>query len=160
MPPGSGDEALSIAQLIPKADGAVIVTTPQEVALLDSRKSVTFAAQSHIPVIGIVENMSGFVCPHCGKAVDIFKSGGGEAAAKDMGVPFLGRIPLEPGVVESGDSGLPIVVRSPDSAAAKAFKAFVQKVVDIVERDTEVLAGQRARFKEEDARRMAQQGKG
>ena len=160
MPPGSGDEALSIAQLIPKADGAVIVTTPQEVALLDSRKSVTFAAQSHIPVIGIVENMSGFVCPHCGKAVDIFKSGGGEAAAKDMGVPFLGRIPLEPGVVESGDSGLPIVVRDPDSAAAKAFKAFVQKVVDIVERDTEVLAGQRARFKEEDARRMAQQGKG
>lgn len=160
MPPGSGDEALSIAQLIPKADGAVIVTTPQEVALLDSRKSVTFAAQSHIPVIGIVENMSGFVCPHCGKAVDIFKSGGGEAAAKDMGVPFLGRIPLEPGVVESGDSGLPIVVRDPDSAAAKAFKAFVQKVVDIVERDTEVLAGQRARFKEEDARRMAQQEKG
>lgn len=160
MPPGSGDEALSIAQLIPKADGAVIVTTPQEVALLDSRKSVTFAAQSHIPVIGIVENMSGFVCPHCGRAVDIFKSGGGEAAAKDMGVPFLGRIPLEPGMVESGDSGLPIVVRSPDSAAAKAFKAFVQKVVDIVERDTEVLAGQRARFKEEDARRMAQQGKG
>lgn len=160
MPPGSGDEALSIAQLIPKADGAVIVTTPQEVALLDSRKSVTFAAQSHIPVIGIVENMSGFVCPHCGEAVDIFKSGGGEAAAKDMGVPFLGRIPLEPGVVESGDSGLPIVVRDPDSAAAKAFKAFVQKVVDIVERDTEVLAGQRARFKEEDARRMAQQEKG
>lgn len=160
MPPGSGDEALSIAQLIPKADGAVIVTTPQEVALLDSRKSVTFAAQSHIPVIGIVENMSGFVCPHCGRAVDIFKSGDGEAAAKDMGVPFLGRIPLEPGMVESGDSGLPIVVRSPDSAAAKAFKAFVQKVVDIVERDTEVLAGQRARFKEEDARRMAQQGKG
>lgn len=160
MPPGSGDEALSIAQLIPKADGAVIVTTPQEVALLDSRKSVTFAAQSHIPVIGIVENMSGFVCPHCGKAVDIFKSGGGEAAAKDMGVPFLGRIPLEPGVVESGDSGLPIVVRDPDSAAAKAFKAFVQKVVDIVEHDTEVLAGQRARFKEEDARRMAQQEKG
>jgi ATP-binding protein involved in chromosome partitioning len=132
MPPGTGDEALSIVQLIPKADGAIIVTTPQDVALLDSRKSVTFAAQTNIPVIGIVENMSSFVCPHCGESTEIFKSGGGEAAAAELGIPFLGRIPLEPAVVRSGDEGMPVVIAEPESASAKAFMAAVDRIVAIV----------------------------
>ncbi|MBR2254808.1 MAG: Mrp/NBP35 family ATP-binding protein [Candidatus Methanomethylophilaceae archaeon] len=133
MPPGTGDEALSIAQLIPKADGMVIVTTPQDVALLDSRKSIVFSVQAGIPVIGLIENMSGFVCPHCGETINIFKTGGGEKACKEMNVQFLGRIPLEPSVVESGDSGMPMVLDHPDSASAKAFAGIVDKIIKTVE---------------------------
>lgn len=133
MPPGTGDEALSVVQLIPKADGMVIVTTPQDVALLDSRKSITFAAQTKIPVIGLVENMSGFVCPHCGEVTEIFKSGGGEATAKDMNVQFLGRIPIEPRIVISGDSGRPIVSAEPDSPSAKAFSGIADRIIKTVE---------------------------
>lgn len=133
MPPGTGDEALSVVQLMPKADGMVIVTTPQDVALLDSRKSLRFGAETHIPIIGIVENMSGFVCPHCGEVTDIFKSGGGEAAAKELNVQFLGKVPIEPGVVDAGDSGMPVVLKYPDSASAKAFKSIVDKIVKTVE---------------------------
>ncbi len=133
MPPGTGDEALSIVQLIPKADGMVIVTTPQDVALLDSRKSLVFGAETHIPIIGIVENMSGFVCPHCGEVTNIFKSGGGEATAKDMNVQFLGRVPIEPGIVESGDSGLPVVLKYPESASAKAFEGIIDRIVKTVD---------------------------
>ena len=132
MPPGTGDEALSIVQLIPKADGVVIVTTPQDVALLDSRKSVTFAAQTEMPIIGLVENMSGFVCPHCGENVDIFGSGGGEKTAKEMNIQFLGRVPLEPAIRTSGDSGIPIVIRDPDSAPSKAFSEIVEKIIKTV----------------------------
>lgn len=134
MPPGTGDEALSIVQLIPKADGAVIVTTPQDVALLDSRKSVTFATQTKIPVIGIVENMSGFVCPHCRETTEIFKSGGGEAAAAEMGIQFLGRVPLEPAVVRAGDEGMPVVISDPESKSAQAFMEIVDRIVRTVER--------------------------
>ena len=148
MPPGTGDEALSIVQLIPRADGAVIVTTPQDVALLDSRKSVTFAAQTGIPVIGIVENMSGFVCPHCGETIDIFKSGGGEATAKDIGVQFLGKVPLEPEVVASGDNGMPIVVANPESASAKAFQKIAEKVVKTIENEQKYLEEQRKKAQE------------
>ncbi len=133
MPPGTGDEALSIVQLIPKADGMVIVTTPQDVALLDSRKSLRFGAETKIPIIGIVENMSGFVCPHCGEVTNIFKSGGGEDAAREIGVQFLGRVPIEPGVVDAGDSGMPVVLKYPDSASAKAFKGIVEKIIKTVE---------------------------
>ena len=132
MPPGTGDEALSIVQLMPKADGMVIVTTPQDVALLDSRKSLRFGAETHIPIIGIIENMSGFVCPHCGEVTDIFKSGGGERAAKELNVQFLGKIPIEPGIVESGDSGMPAVLKYPDSASAKAINQIVDKIVKTV----------------------------
>ena len=120
LPPGTGDESLSIAQQIPGAE-AVIVTTPQDVALLDSRKSVNFAKQLNMPVLGIVENMSGMSCPHCGKDIDLFKIGGGEKAAKDMDVRFLGRLPIDLKVVDAGDSGLPIVFKNDDSEAAKAF---------------------------------------
>ncbi|MBQ9690478.1 MAG: Mrp/NBP35 family ATP-binding protein, partial [Candidatus Methanomethylophilaceae archaeon] len=133
MPPGTGDEALSIVQLIPKADGMVIVTTPQQVALLDSRKSVGFAAETKIPIIGIVENMSGFVCPHCGEVTDIFKTGGGEETAKEMNIQFLGKIPIEPGIVLSGDSGTPIVLKDPKSASAQAFEGIVDKIIKTVE---------------------------
>lgn len=132
MPPGTGDEALSIVQLIPKADGMVIVTTPQDVALLDSRKSLMFAAETQIPIIGIIENMSGFVCPHCGEITNIFKTGGGESTANELNVQFLGRIPLEPGIVAAGDSGLPVVMNQPESASAKAFNEIVGKIVRTV----------------------------
>ncbi|MFA5452055.1 MAG: Mrp/NBP35 family ATP-binding protein [Candidatus Methanomethylophilaceae archaeon] len=133
MPPGTGDEALSIIQLIPKADGMVIVTTPQDVALLDSRKSIMFSAQAKIPIIGLIENMSGFVCPHCNKITNIFKSGGGEATAKEMNIQFLGRIPIEPKIVESGDSGMPIIINDPDSESAKAFRIIIDKIITTVE---------------------------
>jgi Mrp family chromosome partitioning ATPase len=131
LPPGTGDEPLTVAQLMPEADGAVIVTTPQDVALLDSRKSVTFSRALKIPVLGIVENMSGLICPHCGTEIDLFKKGGGEKAAIDMGVPFLGRVPIDPSVVDSGDDGKPIVLANRDSPATKAFDEIADKLVAV-----------------------------
>ncbi len=133
MPPGTGDEAISIIQLIPKADGMVIVTTPQDVALLDSRKSITFSAQANIPIIGLIENMSGFVCPHCGEKTDIFKSGGGVATAKNLNIQFLGAVPIEPKIVMSGDSGMPIVIDDPESVSAQVFKDITKKIIKTVE---------------------------
>ena len=133
LPPGTGDEHMNVAQLLPESEGAVIVTTPQEVALLDSRKSVKFAETLKMPVIGIVENMSGLICPHCGKKIDLFKSGGGEKAAKEMGIEFLGKIPLEPKIVEDSDAGIPFVVENPDSMSAKAFNEIAENVLKIVE---------------------------
>jgi Mrp family chromosome partitioning ATPase len=134
MPPGTGDEALSIVQLIPKADGVVIVTTPQDVALLDSRKSITFAAQTKLPVLGLVENMSGFVCPHCGELTEIFGSGGGERTAENLKIQFMGRVPLEPGVARSGDAGMPVVIAEPDSRSAAAFNEIADKLIRTVEK--------------------------
>jgi ATP-binding protein involved in chromosome partitioning len=107
LPPGTSDEPLSIAQEL-QPDGALIVTTPQEVALVSSRKSIDFARKLKVPIIGIVENMSGYTCPTCGTQVDIFKSGGGERSAKELGVPFICRIPLDAAICESGDSSKPI----------------------------------------------------
>lgn len=121
LPPGTGDEALSIAHLIGAVDGAVIVTTPQDVALLDSRKSISFCREIKIPLIGVVENMSGMLCPHCGKTVDLFKTGGGERIAGEMKVPFLGRVPLDPSMVLCGDEGRPFVQAHPESPATGAF---------------------------------------
>ena len=132
MPPGTGDEAISIMQLIPKADGVVIVTTPQDVSLLDSRKSISFAAETGVPIIGIVENMSGFVCPHCGEITDIFKSGGGKDTATEFDIQFLGKVPLEPAIVLAGDSGMPVVISHPESASAKAFEEITEKVLKTV----------------------------
>jgi len=137
-PPGTGDEPLSACQLIPGVSGAVIVTTPQDVAILDARKSVSFARQLKIPVIGIIENMSGFICPHCGKEVDLFKRGGGEKAARDMGVPFLGRIPFETELVDLADRGIPFVSsEQADSASSRAFKEICRKIEEFVSRRTE-----------------------
>ena len=128
-PPGTGDEPLSIAQLIPDADGAVIVTTPQEVALLDSRKCVNFAKKLNLPVLGIIENMSGMVCPHCGKKIPLFKEGGGAKAAKEMLVPFLGKVPLDPEIVALGDDGKPFVDALPGSPASIALMEIVEKIL-------------------------------
>ena len=105
LPPGTGNESVTTIDLIGEVTGCVIVSTPQEVALLDARKSVTFARDSELPIIGIVENMSGLDCPHCHKHIEVFRKGGGEASAHDMGVPFLGRIPLDPDVVRQSDYG-------------------------------------------------------
>lgn len=132
-PPGTGDEPLSAIQHIPNISGAVIVTTPQDVAVLDARKSVMFARELKIPVIGIIENMSGLVCPHCQGEVNIFKKGGGEKAAKDLDVPFLGRIPFEPKLVEYGDSGTPFVSFKDVSRAAQVFMEAVEKIQAYVE---------------------------
>lgn len=129
-PPGTGDEPLSVCQLIGNADGAVIVTTPQEVSLSDVRRSITFCRQLNLPVLGVIENMSGFVCPKCGEVVDIFKSGGGEDMAKSMDVPFLGRIPLDPAVVRAGDDGKAYVHHY---AATETAKTFAKAIVPIAE---------------------------
>ncbi|ADD66854.1 ATPase-like, ParA/MinD [Denitrovibrio acetiphilus DSM 12809] len=131
LPPGTGDEPLSVAHTIGKGhvDGCVVVTTPQEVALLDSRKSITFARKLDIPVFGIVENMSGLVCPHCGETVDLFKSGGGEKAAGEMDVNFLGRVPIDPMVVVQGDSGKPYVLEVTDTPTAAAFKSIAENIL-------------------------------
>jgi Mrp family chromosome partitioning ATPase len=132
LPPGTGDEPLSIAHLIGTVDGAVIVTTPQDVALLDSRKAVVFSRMVQVPVAGIVENMSGFKCPHCGKDIDLFKIGGGEKAALDLQVPFLGRIPLDPEIVKDCDAGKPFIAANPDSPAAKAFDEITDRILEFV----------------------------
>lgn len=133
LPPGTGDEPLSVGQVLKAVDGSVIVTTPQEVALLDSRKSVVFSQQLDIPVIGIVENMSGFPCPHCGKEIDLFKQGGGEVAARELNVPFLGRIPIDPQIVVNGDAGKPYVIGFPDSQAAKNLQNVADKCLSFIE---------------------------
>lgn len=128
LPPGTSDEPLSVAQEIPDADGAVVVTTPQELSLLDVRKSIGFAKAVKLDILGVIENMSGFVCPHCGRETDIFKIGGGEAAAKELGLPFLGRVPLDPRIVIGGDAGKPFVLEHPDCEATKAFREIVEKL--------------------------------
>lgn len=127
-PPGTGDEPLSVAQLIP-ATGAVIVTTPQDVAVMDSRKAVLFSKKLNLKVLGIIENMSGLDCPHCGRRVDLFKSGGGERAAAEMGVPFLGRIPIDPRIVVAGDAGTPAAGHDKDSEAGRAIGEIVDKIL-------------------------------
>ena len=133
FPPGTGDEPLSVAQLIPDSDGAVIVTTPQDLSLQDVRKSINFCRQLKIPVLGVVENMSGLVCPHCQKMIEVFKSGGGEAMAKEMGVPFLGRIPMDPQIVGTSDEGKPFVYHLRQSESAQAFIRVIQPVLRLQE---------------------------
>ena len=127
-PPGTGDEPLSVCQLIHDLTGAIIVTTPQDIALLDSRKCVSFLRQLSTPILGILENMSGLICPHCGAKIDIFKSGGGEKAAKELNVPFLGRIPFDPHIVETSDNGKSFIEAYPDSEAAKILDRICSSV--------------------------------
>lgn len=127
LPPGTGDEPLSVAHLIKEVDGAIVVTTPQDVALLDSRKAVTFSRILGIPVIGIVENMSGLICPYCQKEILLFKTGGGEKAAREMRVPFLGRVPIDPEMVSDCDRGMPFVMAHPESEVTKAFREIAQR---------------------------------
>ena len=160
FPPGTSDEPLTVSQNLPGIDGVVIVTTPQEVALLDSRKSINFAKTVSLPVIGVVENMSGYplsgsATPNSkftingpggtsldvstdeagnwGTVLDLFKSGGGRKAAEDLEVPFLGTIPFDPGIVRGGDDGVHRIVAEPDGVTAESFIKVVDKVMDIVE---------------------------
>ncbi len=120
LPPGTGDAQLSISQLVP-ISGAVIVTTPQDISLLDARKGLKMFQQMRVPVLGIVENMSYFICPSCGQRHEIFRHGGGRRTSEELRVPFLGEIPIDPEVVVGSDQGAPIVVRNPDSPASKAY---------------------------------------
>lgn len=126
-PPGTGDEPMTVASTIKDAQ-AVVVTTPQDIALADVRKSINFCKHVKMKVVGVVENMSGFVCPHCDKTVDIFKTGGGEELAREFSLPFLGRIPVDPKVVMAGDDGRPYLSSGADTLAAKAFEAVLSRV--------------------------------
>jgi ATP-binding protein involved in chromosome partitioning len=126
MPPGTGDVALSLSQTVPVV-GAVVVTTPQQVSLADSRRAVRMYEKLKIPTLGIVENMSYFSCPNCHHESDIFGHGGGEGLARDMNVPFLGRLPIYQPIREGGDTGVPIVVSEPASAAARAFFTVAER---------------------------------
>ena len=128
-PPETGDEALSVAQTLGVGTRAVIVTTPQDVAILDVRKSIDFCRQLNIPILGIVENMSGFACPGCGQVHHIFKEGGGVNLAAETGVPFLGAIPLDPLMVVAGDAGKPCLVSNPDGASAQAFTSLARQIL-------------------------------
>jgi Mrp family chromosome partitioning ATPase len=128
LPPGTGNESVTTIDLLGNVSGAVIVTTPQEVALLDSRKSVTFCKDSEVPIVGIVENMSGLECPHCHAQIDVFRKGGGEASALDMGVPFLGRIPLDPDVVTQSDAGEPFAMFNSDTPTAEAYHRIANQI--------------------------------
>jgi ATP-binding protein involved in chromosome partitioning len=133
LPPGTGDEPLSIAQLLGHPLWAVVVSTPQDVALLDARKSVVFGRNLDLRLLGIVENMSGLSCPHCGERIDLFKTGGGERSARDLQVPFLGAIPIDPKVVTGGDAGLPVATMEPDSVTAREFLALARKIDGMVQ---------------------------
>jgi ATP-binding protein involved in chromosome partitioning len=132
LPPGTGDEPLSVAQLLPDMDGVVIVTMPTQLSSSIVKKAVTFAEHLNMQTIGVVENMSGFICPHCGKKTEIFGSGGGEKMAKEVGVPFLGSIPIDPEVGVDTDNGTPFVLAHKDSVAAKAFMQVVAKVQEYI----------------------------
>ncbi len=136
-PPGTGDEPLAVAELLPGADGAVLVSTPQAVAVADVRKAIIFCRELQVPVLGVIENMSGFVCPECGAVSDVFKRGGAERMANDLGVPFLGRVPIDPAVVVSADDGVPYLAVS-DGPVAKAFRdAFAPLIAKVLGRGAE-----------------------
>jgi len=129
LPPGTSDEPLSVVQLIPELAGAIIVTTPQEVALLDSRKAVNMVRAMKIPVLGIVENMSGLICPHCGESISIFGAGGGERMAQEMDERFLGAVPMDPSVCALGDSGKTFV--QSQASAASSFNQIVERLIEM-----------------------------
>jgi ATP-binding protein involved in chromosome partitioning len=140
LPPGTGDAQLTLTQKVPLS-AAVIVTTPQDVALIDARKGLAMFRKVNVPVVGIIENMSGFVCPHCGETTHVFKQGGGERTAEVVGTAFLGSIPLDPAIVAGGDAGEPIVVSQSHGAHAEAFERICQAVTE------EVMRGQRPKLR-------------
>jgi len=127
LPPGTSDETLDLLQLIPE-ENVVVVSTPQEVALMDARKTIVMAKTMERHVLGIIENMSGFKCPHCSESIDLYPPGGAEKASKDLGIKLLGKIPFEIEVGQQGDQGLPFVLKYPNSESAKAFKSVVSKI--------------------------------
>jgi ATP-binding protein involved in chromosome partitioning len=129
-PPGTGDEPLSVAQLVGSPAAAVVVTTPQDLAISDVRRCVSFCRKLSLPIVGIVENMSGLVCPHCGQPIDLFKTGGGQALAEEAEVPLLGRIPIDPQIVTSGDAGTPFVEADTETPSTRAFADVVRGVLE------------------------------
>jgi ATP-binding protein involved in chromosome partitioning len=128
LPPGTGDAQLTLTQLVPLT-GAITVTTPQEVALHHVRKGMMMFQKVNVPLLGIVENMSYFLCGHCGERTEIFSHGGGERAAAKLGIPFLGRVPIDPAIRDGGDSGNPIVMANPASPQSAAFREIAQKII-------------------------------
>jgi ATP-binding protein involved in chromosome partitioning len=133
LPPGTGDEPLSVAQLLPEMDGVVIVTIPSEVSQIVVKRAVTFAKRLGMPIIGIIENMSGFVCPNCGAKIDIFQSGGGTKIASELSIPFLGNIPIDQKICQDADKGIPFIVEHANSPASKAFLEIVEKINHFLE---------------------------
>ena len=140
LPPGTGDAQLSLSQIVPLT-GVVTVTTPQEVALYDVRKGLMMFKKVNVPLLGVIENMSFFVCGHCGERTEIFSFAGGERAAKKFEIPFLGRIPLDPAIREGGDAGMPIVVSDPNSPLTKAFQGVAEALLTRVRELTSEPAG-------------------
>ena len=133
LPPGTGDESLSILQLLPEMDGVIIVTIPSEVSQAVVKKAVTFARKMNVPILGIVENMSGMPCPHCGELIEVFSRGGGAKVSDEMDVELLGSIPLDPQVAADSDEGVPFIVKHPDSPAARKFTQIIKKIEKKVE---------------------------
>ncbi len=129
LPPGTGDEPLTLAQSFAETDGAIIVTTPQEASLSDCRKAINFARKVNLGALGVIENMSGFVCPHCGQRTDIFTAGGGERMAEQMEVPFLGRVPLAAEIVTLSDQGKPLVSEEAPAAVREAYERIVERLL-------------------------------
>jgi ATP-binding protein involved in chromosome partitioning len=132
LPPGTGDAQLTLSQVL-ELTGAVIVSTPQDVALLDAVKAVAMFQKVDVPVLGMVENMSAFICPQCGTETPIFDKGNAQRAAGQNNIPFLGRLPIEIAVREGGDMGIPITVSAPESATAQAFRDIAQRLLDHIE---------------------------
>jgi ATP-binding protein involved in chromosome partitioning len=128
LPPGTGDEILSILQSIPEIDGVVVVSTPQEVAVLDARRAIRLVEKMGVPILGIIENMSEFVCPHCGESYKLFGEGVTLKAAKEYGIPHLGFLPLDPRIISFSDKGTPFVLEDPESKAAKSFGHVVEQL--------------------------------
>ncbi len=135
FPPGTGDEALSACQLVTDADGGIIVTTPQEVSLSDCRRCISFCRKLDLPVLGVLENMSGFACPDCAKVIDVFGSGGGENMANEKNVPFLGRIPIDPDFAAACDTGRPFIYHSQHKPAAQAFSKAVDELMKQIKKN-------------------------
>lgn len=137
-PPGTGDEPLAVVELLGKVDGAVVVTTPQQLSITDVRKSVAFCRELRCPVLGVIENMSGLVCPHCGSTIEVFAKGGGEALARETGLPFLGSIPIDPSIATSGDLGRPFMTAYGTSPVAAAFR---MALLPLLAMDDSAIAG-------------------
>ncbi|MFX0026392.1 MAG: Mrp/NBP35 family ATP-binding protein [Candidatus Hermodarchaeota archaeon] len=132
LPPGTSDETLDILQLIPD-ENVIVVSTPQEVALMDARKTIAMAQTMQRKVLGIIENMSGFKCPHCNKYIDLYPPGGAEKASRDFRITLLGKIPFQTEISQQGDQGLPFILKNPDTESAKAFKSVVKKIRETLE---------------------------
>ncbi|QPJ66431.1 MAG: Mrp/NBP35 family ATP-binding protein [Candidatus Nitrohelix vancouverensis] len=126
LPPGTGNEQITIIDFIGEVDGCVVVTTPQDLALLDARKMISFARDSNVPIVGVIENMSTMSCPHCAKDIDVFRKGGGKKLAEELALPYLGSIPLDLDITIQSDTGDPVIESKPDSVAAKAFMTLAE----------------------------------